>query len=119
MKLSIFEDLFLLQRIDHLIRTRGTGTPKDLSNRLEISECSVYRMIDKLRNMGLPVLYDKKAQTYYYDRPVKWNVEFVVGEEKLLKIQGGEKKIDSFCKLSIFDRDLSDFCNAFPNHGAQ
>jgi HTH domain len=119
MKLSIFEDLFLLQRVDHLIRTRATGSPKAFGKRLEVSECSIYRMIDKLRDMGLPIAYDKKTHTYYYEHPVKWNVEFIVGEEKLLKIQGGGKKVDSFSKLSILDRNAPHLCNAFPNHGAQ
>jgi hypothetical protein len=119
MKLNIFEDLFLLQRIDSLIRTRATGSPKALCERLEISECSVYRMIERLRDMGLPVAYDKKRQTYFYEKSVKWNVEFVVGDEKLLKIQGGEKKLPNFSKLSNFDRSSQDLCVTLLKHGAQ
>jgi hypothetical protein len=111
--MNIFSDLFLLQRIDHLVRTRATGTPKDLGGLLGISECSVYRMIERLRDMGLPIAYDKQAHTYYYKAPVKWKVEFVVGDEKLLTIQGGEKNFDLFRKLSIFDRSRLDLCDAF------
>lgn len=117
--MNIFSDLFLLQRIDHLIRTRATGTPKKLGNLLNISECSVYRMIERLRDMGLPIAYDKKFHTYYYKEPVKWNVEFVVGNEKLIQIHGGEKNQNFFYKLSIFDNEQPDFCNTFPNYGAQ
>lgn len=89
--MNIFSDLFLLERIDYLIRTRGTGTPKALSRRLDISECSVYRLIERLKDMGLPIMYDKTAQTYCYIDAVHWNVEFVVGAEKLLSMRGGNK----------------------------
>lgn len=63
--------------------------------------------------MGFPILYDKQAQTYYYTEPVQWNVEFVVGAEKLLSLKGGEKNFDHFSKLSFFDRDGLDLCNTF------
>jgi hypothetical protein len=46
-------------------------------------------------------------------------VEFLVGDEKLLKIQGGEKKEENFHKLSISDSVEPDLCHAFLNHGAQ
>ena len=117
--MNLFNDLFLLQRIDHLVRTRATGTPKALASLLDISECSVYRLMERLRDIGLPIAYDKQAHTYYYKEAVKWNVEFVVGDEKLFNIQGGEKSFDFFRSLSIFDRDQPNLCNAFPNYGAQ
>ncbi len=110
--MNIFADLFLLQRIDHLIRTRATGTPKALGALLDISECSVYRLMERLKDQGFPIAYDKQTRTYYYTEAVIWKVEFVVGDEKLLKIQGGEINSDFFRKLSIFDRNDNDLCNA-------
>lgn len=110
--MNIFSDLFLLQRIDHLIRTRATGNPKALGDLLNISECSVYRLMERLKDQGLPIAYDKQTRTYYYTDAVIWKVEFVVGDEKLLNIQGGERNFDFFRKLSIFDRDGPDLCSA-------
>ena len=115
--MNIFDELFTLQQIDHLIRTRATGSPKGLAKRLTISECSVYRLLERLKVQGFPIAYDKPAQTYYYTEQVKWNVEFVVGKDKILSIKGGEKKYNSFSELSIFDRDDPDFCCAFPTYG--
>jgi biotin operon repressor len=108
--MNIFSDLFLLQRIDQLIRTRATGSPKSLAALLDISECSVYRLIERLKNMGLPIAYDKKSRTYYYVEPVKWNVEFIVGNEKVLSIKGGEKKFDFLSNLSFFDSTGHELC---------
>ncbi len=116
--MNLFSDLFLLQQIDHLIRTRATGNPKALSKRLAISEPSVYRLMERLKEQGFPIAYDKQEHTYYYMEPVKWSAEFLVGAEKLLSIRGGEKKSDIFSALSIFDRDGFDLCTTSPNYGA-
>ena len=62
--MNIFTDLFLLQRIDHLIRTRATGTPVQLAERLDISERKLYRLMGELRDQGFPITYDKQADTY-------------------------------------------------------
>jgi hypothetical protein len=119
MRLDLFNELFLLQRIDHLIRTRATGSPKRLAGLLNISECSVYRLIENLREHGFPVAYDKTTRTYYYTAEVRWNVEFLVGGEKLLAIKGGENIFQKNAQLSISDRMLPELCTASPNYGAQ
>jgi hypothetical protein len=118
MRINLFNDLFLLQRIDHLIRTRATGSPKALASKLEISECSVYRLLDDLKIQGLPIAYDRQAHTYYYTDQVVWRVEFLVGTEKLISLKGG-KKSKNFLGLAEFESGGSDLCFAFLNHGAQ
>jgi biotin operon repressor len=117
--MNIFDDLFSLQRIDYLIRTRATGTPKDLADRLGISECSIYRLIDRLKDHGFPIVYDRRAGTYYYTESVKWNAEFVVGHKTLLSIKGGRSNFQFFPKLSFFDRTGLDICSASSAYGAQ
>ena len=56
----------LIERIDQLIRLRATGTPKTIARRLEISESSLYRLIDTIKEMGAPVEYSVKDQSYVY-----------------------------------------------------
>lgn len=92
MKINIFEELFLLQRVDHLIRARATGTPMEFASRLSICQRDVYRLIANLKEQGFPIAYDRDADTYYYIEPVKLDICIMVGTEKLLTIQGGEKK---------------------------
>ncbi len=98
--MNIFDDLFMLQRIDHLVRTRATGTPAQLAARLGVSERNLYRLLGDLRDRGFPIAYDKQACTYYYMEQVKIEFSVVVGQEKLLTIRGGEKKVDFFSLLS-------------------
>jgi len=111
--MNIFKDLFLLQQIDHLVRTRATGTPTQLAARLDTSERKVYRLLGELRDQGLPIAYDKQADTYYYVEPVTLDFSIVVGSEKLLTIKGGEKKLDYFSLRPDFGSEGMDFCIAF------
>jgi len=90
----------------HVHLQQSTG---DLTN---ISECSVYRLMERLKDQGFPIAYDKQTRTYYYTDAVIWKVEFVIGDEKLLNIQGGERNFDFFRKLSIFDRKRLELCTA-------
>ena len=110
--MQIFEDLFLLQRIDHLIRTRATGNPVQLASRLNVSERSLYRLIGELRDQGFPIAYDKKEDTYYYSDSVKMEILISVGSEKLLGIRGGEKTEDFFLGLPNSGSSPFDFCIA-------
>ncbi len=88
----LFEDLFLLERMDHLIRTKSTGTIEELAGRLETYRRNTERLIAIFRDMGLPVAYDKEKKTYYYEEEVKIHFEIVVGKEALMQIHGGNKK---------------------------
>jgi predicted DNA-binding transcriptional regulator YafY len=86
--MNIFQELYLLQRIDYLVRTRATGTPVQLASRLNSSERKVYRIIGALRDLGFPIAYDKQGDTYYYKAPVKIDFSIEVGSEKLITIHG-------------------------------
>lgn len=89
--MNIFEDLFLLERIDHLIRTKSTGNAEELGKKIGKSERSASRYIEELQSLGLPIAYDKKRHTFYYTESVKLDFLLQVGAEKLLTIHGGEK----------------------------
>jgi len=101
-KTNLFEELFLLQRIDQLIRTRATGTPSKLANILGISERNVYRLIADLRENGFPIAYDRESGNYFYKEMVKLEISIIVGKDKLISIRGGEKKSDYFSLLPYF-----------------
>lgn len=62
----------ILIRIDELIRTKLTGTPKQLAQKLEISERSVHYYIAFMKNeMKAPIVYDSKNETYLYETDCK------------------------------------------------
>ena len=97
--MNIFQDLYLLQRLDYLIRTHATGSPKDLARRLELSERQIFRLIQKMKDIGFPIAYSKSQQYYYYDGEVKIRFELVINKEKTIQIKGGNK-LNVFSKLT-------------------
>jgi predicted DNA-binding transcriptional regulator YafY len=64
------------KRIDYLIRSKSTGTPRDLADKLEISVSTLYEFISFMKEMGAPVKYDKAKRSYVYERDVKFKIEF-------------------------------------------
>jgi predicted DNA-binding transcriptional regulator YafY len=87
--MQIFDALFYFQRIDHLIRTRATGSPQDLAQRIGISRRHLLRLIGALREQGFPIAFDKCQNTYYYTESVKICFKVIVGNDEILRIQGG------------------------------
>ena len=69
-------DVRILIRIDEQIKTKQTGTPKQLAQKLEISERSVHYYIAFMKNeMKAPIVYDNKLGTYFYE--TECNICFV------------------------------------------
>ena len=55
-----------LERIDRLIRIKGTGTPAELAARLKMSERNIYQYLNLMRDLGAPIKFDPSRETYYY-----------------------------------------------------
>ncbi|MFA8435685.1 MAG: HTH domain-containing protein [Marinifilaceae bacterium] len=54
-------------RIKDLAQRRCTGTPKELAQRLEVSERTLLRLIKALRDSGSPITYSRTTQSYIID----------------------------------------------------
>jgi hypothetical protein len=88
---SILEQLNLLERIDQLIRLKATGTPKQLADKLELSEREVYRIIAELKERDIKIAYCKQRCTYYYMEETILKFQMCVIENgKERKLIGGE-----------------------------
>ncbi|OFY26016.1 MAG: hypothetical protein A2275_05890 [Bacteroidetes bacterium RIFOXYA12_FULL_35_11] len=56
-----------IDRLNLLIRRRATGNPKQLAEKLDMSERRLYQCIDFLRKeLKAPIKYNEIIQTYYY-----------------------------------------------------
>ncbi|OQP57083.1 hypothetical protein A3860_10985 [Niastella vici] len=66
-----------LQNIDRLIRVRGTGTPKQLAQRLHISESLLYEYLSFMKEQGAPIAYCKDRRSYYYECQGGFNLRFI------------------------------------------
>lgn len=66
-----------LEKIDHLIRIKGTGSPQSLSKKLGVSERTVYAYLDILKSLGASITYSKYQESYIYDPDGYFNFRFV------------------------------------------
>jgi predicted DNA-binding transcriptional regulator YafY len=71
-----------LEYLDYLIGIRGTGSPKNLAKRFQISERSIYCYIEVLKNLGAPVKYSKHKKTYYYVTDGHVSIKFFEKKEE-------------------------------------
>ncbi len=56
-----------VQRLDQLVSQENTGTPKELSRKLGLTEPALLKLIHHLRNdLGYPIGYSRNERTYYY-----------------------------------------------------
>ncbi len=65
-----------LQRIDHLIRTKATGTPSRLAERIGVSERCLYKYLNLMKDFGAPIKFSNVRQSYYYDEDGSFIVSF-------------------------------------------
>ena len=66
-----------LNRIDQLIRIKGTGTPAQLADKIGMSERSMYEYIRLMKEFGAPVVYSRERQNYYYLHDGSFIVRFL------------------------------------------
>jgi hypothetical protein len=72
-------DLIKLDRLDALVRRQATGSPEQLSRRLDMSRSTLFEFIAFLRDeMGAPIRYSKSRNSYIYD----YIPRFYLGFEK-------------------------------------
>ncbi len=77
--MAILHFLNRLQRMDYLIRTRTTGNPPELAEKMAISERSVYMYINSLRDLGAPVEWSCRENSYIYLEEGKLEIRFIAG----------------------------------------
>ncbi len=67
-----------LKTIDQLINLQATGSPKQLAEKLEITERQVYNYLDNLKELGAEIKFDKHKSSYTY----KVDIELVIAYKK-------------------------------------
>jgi predicted DNA-binding transcriptional regulator YafY len=76
---SIIEKNEMIERVHHLIRRKATGSPSDLASVLDISHAKLYRLLNTMRTLGAPIIFNYINQRYEYE----YEVEFHYGFTKL------------------------------------
>lgn len=65
-----------IEKIDRLIRIKGTGSPESFARRLNISERHLYAYLSLMKDMGAPISYSKERESYYYREIGGFNFRF-------------------------------------------
>lgn len=75
--MNFYHQIKRIERIDYLIRSRSTGSPLELADKLSISPSQLYQVIKILKDeMGAPIYYSKGIQSYCYKESVKFICAF-------------------------------------------
>jgi len=70
----------LIERMDQMIRLEKTGDANEFSDRMGISRRQLYYYLDELRDLGLPLLYNRSSKTFFYERNCRLKIEISVRE---------------------------------------
>lgn len=88
-RMTLIKKLAQIERVDALIRRKGTGPPKKLAFKLKQSERYVFVLIGLMKSMGAPIYYCKHKESYCYEGDVTFIVGFFDKSAFLLNVQKG------------------------------
>ncbi len=77
----IIKQIEMIERIDQLIRIQATGTPEALAYSLGISRTKLYRIINIMRDLNAPILYDMSLQSFIYEASVGFRFGFYIKDD--------------------------------------
>lgn len=89
---KLFNQIELIERIDQLIRLKATGSPKVLAEKFHVSESTIYRIIETIKELGAPVEYSLVYQSYIYTEEVNFLCGFFardLSQSEYKKVNGG------------------------------
>jgi hypothetical protein len=89
------EEKEFLERVDQLIRLKATGCPKEFAEKLDVSVRKVYRLINDLKEIGCPIVYDSYIGSYKYEIDGSLKMKFFPKDSTnidLKNIKGGFSK---------------------------
>lgn len=101
--MNLIEKIRIIERTDALIRRKSTGTPKQLAEKLKVSESYIFKLISLMKEMGAPIYYCDDKFSYCYEYEVEFSIGFMNKLDNFENIKGGTaKNIDFFMPLYEF-----------------
>lgn len=76
-----------VENLDSLLRQECTGTAKEFSIKLGVSERTLQYHIQQLREIGINIIYDVNKKTYKYSEIGR--LAFGFNHEEMKRIKGG------------------------------
>jgi predicted DNA-binding transcriptional regulator YafY len=66
-----------LNRMDYLIRSQATGSPREFSLKLDVCVSTLMEYLKLMKEMGAEIRYDKAIGSYYYEADCELIIGFV------------------------------------------
>jgi hypothetical protein len=66
-------------RLNLLILSRKTGRPSVCADNVGVSERTLFSYLRILKDLGVPIKYSRKEQTFYYSEKGELIISFVLG----------------------------------------
>lgn len=101
----LFKQIELLQRIHKLIGSSCTGTPSEFAGRMRISERHLREIIDEIKDLGAPINYSRRSETYYYEEPFEIDISCTfrrLSDNEQKDITGGISFLSNFFFTAFF-----------------
>jgi transcriptional antiterminator len=86
------KNLERLQQLHQRIVQENTGTPKELANFMNISERSLYKLIEQLKDLTAPICYNRTSNTYFYNGDFELQISISVtalSNNEIIQVFGG------------------------------
>jgi predicted DNA-binding transcriptional regulator YafY len=68
--------IFILKRMDKMIRSQATGKPEEFASRLGVSERTMYNYLALLKGLGAPIQFSRVCDSYLYLEDCKLLMEY-------------------------------------------
>jgi hypothetical protein len=75
--MKLKEYLKLFEKIDFYISIKSTGKPNDFARKLKISERSLYKYLNDMKELGAPIEYSKLRNSYLYINTGNFHIGFL------------------------------------------
>lgn len=62
------------ERIDRLIKIKGTGRPDQLATKIGVCKRSIHNYLNFMKEHGAPIKFNFERQTYYYEGDGEFNI---------------------------------------------
>lgn len=77
--MKVFDYINRIQRIHQAINNGKTGTPSEFAATLNISVSRLFRIIEELKLLGAPIIYDRSLRTYRYESSFEISFSVYIG----------------------------------------
>ncbi|HEY9169858.1 MAG TPA: hypothetical protein VIN72_10250 [Lutibacter sp.] len=113
--MKLLKGLERLEKINHLIKRKCTGSPEDFAQNLGISRGHLYRLISVLNDYGACIECSRKLNSFYYQQPFSFEKLFLKKSltiDEMENIKGGFS-LNFFIPSPFMRRNEVNFTTSF------